>query len=141
MASYHRRLVDPDPAVHMPAARAWARYEGACSTLLPSPQTLQAYAQDAMALSLARLEAHYFVNELFLRPNQLLEDIERIRHIPAVIVQGRYDMVCPPITAEALHAAWPEAAYHIVPDAGHSAMEPGTRRRLVAACDAFAAVE
>ena len=141
LGNYHRRLVDPDPAVHLPAARAWARYEGACSTLLPSPQTLQAYAQDAMALSLARLEAHYFVNRLFLRENQLLEDIGRIRHIPGTVVQGRYDMVCPPISAEQLHQAWPEATYHIVPDAGHSAMEPGTRRRLVAACDAYAAAE
>ncbi len=141
LTNYHRRLIDPDPAVHLPAARMWARYEGACSTLMPSPQTLTAYAQDAMALSLARMEAHYFVNRLFLRDNQLLEEIDRIRHIPGAIVQGRYDMVCPPITAEALHQAWPEASYHIVPDAGHSAMEPGTRRRLVAACDSFAALD
>lgn len=138
LGAYHRRLVDPDPAVHLPAARAWSRYEGACSTLIPSAQTVQAFSQDTMALGLARMEAHYFINQLFLAENQLLRGVPRIRDIPAVIVQGRYDMVCPLVSADDLHRAWPEADYHIVPDAGHSAMEPGTRRLLVAACDRFA---
>jgi proline iminopeptidase len=140
LSSYYRRLTDPDPAVHMPAARAWSRYEGACSTLMPNPQTVQHFAQEQLALGLARMEAHYFIHRLFLAENQLLEEIDRIRHIPAVVVQGRYDMVCPAVSADDLRRAWPEAEYHIVPDAGHSAMEPGTRRRLVAACDRFAAV-
>src|SRR5690606_38912984 len=113
-------------------------YEGSCSTLLPNPQTLQHFSQDQLALGLARMEAHYFINRLFLGENQLLEEVPRIRAIPAVIVQGRYDMVCPLFSADDLHRAWPEAEYHIVPDAGHSAMEPGTRRRLVQACDRFA---
>jgi proline iminopeptidase len=138
LASFLRRLVHPDPEVHLPAARVWSRYEAACSTLLPSPQTLQAFAQDNLALGLARLEAHYFANRLFLGENQLMAELPRIRHIPTVIVQGRYDMVCPPSTAVDLVQAWPEATLHLVPDAGHSAMEPGTRRLLVAACDRLA---
>ena len=86
---------------------------------------------------MARIEAHYFVNNLFLRDNQLLEDVDRIRHLPCVIVQGRYDMVCPIVTADTLARAWPEADYIIVPDAGHSAMEPGIRRALVRATEKF----
>ena len=138
LGNYHRRLVDPDPAIHLPAARAWSAYEGACSTLLPNPQTLHHFAQETLALGLARMEAHYFANRLFLAANELLARIDRIRHIPTVVVQGRYDMVCPAFSADDLRSAWPEAEYHFVPDAGHSAMEPGTRRRLVAACDRFA---
>lgn len=137
LANYHRRLTDPDPAVHMPAARSWSTYEGACSTLLPSPETVRGFADDVTALGLARIEAHYFINDSFLRPNQLLEDVDRIRHIPAVIVQGRYDMVCPIRSADDLHQAWPEATYQIVPDAGHNAFEPGVRAALVAACEKF----
>jgi len=138
LGNYHRRLIDPDPAVHLPAAQAWSRYEGACSTLLPNPQTLQHFSRDSLALGLARMEAHYFANRLFLAENQLLAGVDRIRHIPAVVVQGRYDMVCPAFSADDLRSAWPEAEYHFVADAGHSAMEPGTRRRLVGACDRFA---
>ena len=137
LAAYHRRLTDPDPAVHMPAARAWSTYEGACCTLLPSPDTVAAFARDEMALGLARIEAHYFKNGIFLEEGQLLRDLDRIRRIPAIIVQGRYDIVCPIATADALHQAWPEADYVIVPDAGHSAMEPGIRRALVAATNRF----
>lgn len=135
LEAYHRRLMDPDPKVHLPAARAWSVYEGACSTLLPSPETVAAFGEDRMALGLARLEAHYFRNRIFLPPNALLDRVARIRGIPAVIVQGRYDCVCPPVSAADLHAAWPEATYQIVPDAGHSAMEPGIRRALVAATE------
>ncbi|GAB5469898.1 MAG: prolyl aminopeptidase [Rhodospirillales bacterium] len=138
LGGYHRRLVDPDPSVHMPAAQAWARYEAACSTLMPSPQTLQAFARDRVALALARLEAHYFTNRIFLQEAQLLQQADRIAQIPGVIVQGRYDMICPAISAYELARVWPAASLQIVPDAGHSAMEPGTRRRLVAACDSFA---
>ena len=137
LAAYHRRLADPDPAVHLPAARAWSIYEGACSTLLPSPETVAAFGSDRMALGLARIEAHYFRNDIFLPENALLEGVGKIRHIPAVIVQGRYDVVCPIVTADALHRAWPEADYVVVPDAGHSAMEPGIRAALVAATERF----
>ena len=135
LGSYLRRLVDPDPAVHMPAARAWSTYEGSCSTLMPSPETVASFGEDAKALGLARIEAHYFAHGSFLREGQLLEDLGRIRHIPATIVQGRYDMVCPIISADDLARAWPEARYVVVPDAGHSAMEPGIRAALVDAME------
>ncbi len=141
LASYYRRLTDPDPAVHLPAARAWAHYEASCSTLLPSPQTLQAFAQDSVALALARLEAHYFINGVFLEEGQLLSQADRLAQIPGVIVQGRYDVVCPAISAHDLSRVWRQGELQIVPDAGHSAMEPGTRRRLVAACDRFAELD
>jgi len=135
LESYYRRLIDPDPAVHMPAARAWSVYEGACSTLLPSPETITAFGEDRMALGLARIEAHYFRHGIFLPENSLLDNIDRIRRIPATVVQGRYDMVCPTVTADDLTRAWPEAEYVIVPDAGHSAMEPGIRAALVTAME------
>ena len=137
LASYHRRLVDPDPAVHMPAARSWSLYEGACSTLLPSQETLAHFGDDVVALGLARIEAHYFRNGVFLTPNALLDNVHRLRGIPGVVVQGRYDMVCPIVSAHELVAAWPEAKYLVVPDAGHSAWEPGIAAALVAACDRF----
>ena len=137
LTAYHTRLMNPDPAVHMPAARIWSTYEGACSTLLPSPETVAAFGSDVMALGLARMEAHYFINDIFLPQNSLLANVGRIRNIPAVIVQGRYDMVCPAVSADDLHQAWPEAEYTIVPDAGHSALEPAIRARLVEAMERF----
>jgi len=137
LGAYHKRLIDPDPAVHMPAAKAWSIYEGACSTLLPSPETVAAFGNERMALGLARIEAHYFANDIFLPENALLEGVEAVRSIPAVVVQGRYDVVCPIVTADDLHRAWPEADYQVIPDAGHSAMEPGIRRALVAATNRF----
>lgn len=140
LKAYYRRLLDPDPAVHMPAARAWSIYEGTCCTLLPSPETVESFGQDVLALGLARMEAHYFSHGIFLPENALLEGVDRIRHIPAVIVQGRYDLVCPIVTADELARAWPEAEYVIVPDAGHSAMEPGIRAALVAAMERFKAL-
>ncbi len=135
LSAYFVRLTDPDPAIHLPAARAWSAYEGACSTLLPSPDTVSAYRQDRMALGLARIEAHYFLNQMFLDSDALLRGIENIRHLPCTMVQGRYDMVCPIITAEEIYRAWPDARYVIVPDAGHSAMEPGIRRALLEATE------
>jgi proline iminopeptidase len=135
LRSYHRRLIDPEPAVHMPAARSWSTYEGSCSTLLPSPDTVASLGEDQKALGLARIEAHYFINGSFMDDGALLRGIERIRKIPTTIVQGRYDMVCPITTADELARAWPEAEYLVVPDAGHSAMEPGIRSALVAAME------
>jgi proline iminopeptidase len=135
LSAYHRRLMNPDPAVHLPAARRWSLYESACSTLLPNAALGADFSSDRIALSLARIEAHYFVGKLFLPENALLEGMGRIRHIPGVIVQGRYDVVCPPSTADDLHRAWPEAEYQLVPDAGHSAFEPGIRANLVAAME------
>jgi proline iminopeptidase len=135
LEAYHRRLTHPDPAVHMPAARAWSTYEGACSTLLPSPDTVAAFGEDRMALGLARIEAHYFRNNVVAPKDDLVRQVDAIRRIPAIIVQGRYDMVCPIVSADELARAWPEAEYVIVPDAGHSAMEPGIRGRLIAATE------
>ena len=137
LRGFHRRLVDPDPAVHMPAARAWSVYEGSCSTLLPSRETVDHFAGDVVALGLARMEAHYFVHDIFLPENALLERVHHLRAIPGVIVQGRYDVVCPIASAHDLVAAWPEVEYHVVPDAGHSVWEPGTCAALVAACERF----
>jgi len=133
LANYYRRLCDPDPAVHLAAAQAWDRYEGACSTLLPQADPAAKFDSDAAALAIARIEAHYFVHKGFLRENELIDGIARIRHLPCTIVQGRYDIVCPPVTADALSRAWPEAEYVVVPDAGHSVREPGITRELVAA--------
>jgi len=137
LTNYHRRLVDPDPRVHLPAARKWSVYEGTCCTLLPSPETVASFGQDGVALGIARMEAHYFINDIFLPENSLLQNIGKIRHIPAFIAQGRYDLVCPIETADELVRAWPEAEYVVVPDAGHSAMEPGIRSALIDATDKF----
>jgi proline iminopeptidase len=137
LSAYYSRLTDPDPAVHMPAARTWGTYEGSCSTLMPSPETVAYFAGDVVSLGLARIEAHYFKHDIFLPENYLLANVDRIRNIPGVIVQGRYDAVCPIVSADDLHRAWPEAEYHIIPDAGHSAWEPGICAALVRACEKF----
>ncbi len=137
LGSYMRRLNHPDPAIHMQAARAWSMYEGSCSTLLPSPDTVVSFAQDRTALGLARIEAHYFLHDLFLRPEGLLPGMAALAGIRAEIVQGRYDMICPARTAFELAAAWPGARLTIIPDAGHSALEPGIRRALVSAVERF----
>jgi proline iminopeptidase len=135
LAAYHRRLTNADPSVHMPAARAWSTYEGACSTLLPSPDTVAAFGEDRMALGLARIEAHYFRDNVVAPKDDLVGHIDAVRRIPAIIVQGRYDMVCPIVSADELARAWPEAEYVVVPDAGQAAMEPGIRSRLIAATE------
>jgi proline iminopeptidase len=137
LRNYHRRLTDADPAVHMPAARSWSSYEGACSTLLPSPETVAYFAGDTVALGLARIEAHYFVNNIFLPENALLANAHRLREVPGIIVQGRYDMVCPLVSAHELRRAWPRSEYRIVADAGHSAWEPGILAALVGATERF----
>jgi len=135
LTAYYRRLIDLDPRIHMPAARAWSIYEGACSTLLPNPETVAAFGEDRLALGLARIEAHFFRHHLFSVEHDLLARIDRIRDVPATIVQGRYDMVCPIRSADELARAWPTAEYIVVPDAGHSAMEPGIREQLVLATE------
>jgi len=130
LRGYLKRLFDPDPRVHLPYARAWSEYEGTCSTLLPNPDLVRHFADEA--LGLARLEAHYFAHECFLGRNELLGRIDRIRHLPASIVQARYDMVCPIVNADELARAWPSARYVIVPDAGHSVWEPPVRAAVIA---------
>lgn len=135
--AYHKLLMNPDPEVHMIAAKKWSKYEGICATLLPSPETVASFLDDQVALGLARMEAHYFINNIFLPENYLLDHIDRIRHIPAIFVQGRYDIICPILTADEVHQAWPEAEYIIVPDAGHSAFDPALCEELVRATDRF----
>lgn len=135
LAAYRTRLSDPDPTIHQPAARSWAAYETACSTLLPPTFTMSADG----ALSLARITAHYFHHRMFLTETPILENLGAVRHLPCAIIQGRYDMVCPIATAEALHNAWPDSEWTVVPDAGHSAFEPGIRAALVQATNRFAA--
>ncbi|MBL8628391.1 MAG: prolyl aminopeptidase [Rhodospirillaceae bacterium] len=148
LAAYYKRLTNPDPDVHLPAATTWCTYENACSRLLPSAPTApppeplrkrtpaQELAQ-AGSLAMARIECHYMVNQGFMAPGQLLANIGALLSHPAIIVQGRYDMVCPIITADQLAQAWPGAQYRIIPDAGHSSMEPGIRAALVKAADEF----
>jgi len=135
LGSYYRRLTDPDPAVHHPAARAWDTYESACSTLLPPVEAMPRFETDTSALAIARIEAHYFVHRAFLDDDQLLRDLGRIRHLPCTIVQGRYDIVCPIVSADTLARAWPGAELVVVADAGHSVREPGVTRELVAAVE------
>lgn len=135
LGAYWRRLEDPDPQVRIEAAKRWSEYEASCSTLLSSSSALAHYSDERVALGLARIEAHYFANRSFLRRNQLIDGIECVRHLPCAIIQGRYDMVCPIRTANDLHLAWPEADYIVVPDAGHSAWEPGICKQLVAAME------
>ena len=138
LTAYYRRLVDPDPAIHQPAAYQWSTFEASCSTLLPNPDLVSTFGSEKTALSLSRIEAHYFVHHIFLPNNSLLDNIDHIRKIPATIVQGRYDAVCPIVSADELARVWPEAHYVIVPDAGHSAFEPGITHELIAATQAFA---
>lgn len=136
LQAYYRRLTHDDPDVRIPAARAWSTWEASTSKLIPSDSLVQSFEDAKFAEAFARIEAHYFVHGGFLdHPDQLIHNVERIRHIPGFIVQGRYDVVCPPQTAWDLHQAWPEAEFHMVPDAGHSATEPGIVDRLVDATD------
>ncbi len=135
LRAYHARLTHPDAEIHLPAAKAWANFEGACSTLLLNPHNVAGLNSGRAALALARIEAHYFVNDMFLPENFFFDQLDHIKSLPAVIVQGRYDMVCPIHTADALARAWPGATYIIIPDAGHSAMESGVRSALVGATD------
>jgi proline iminopeptidase len=138
MSAYHRRLTSPDAKTRTDAARAWSVWEGATSFLWQDKSHIESSAEDEFALAFARIECHYFVNGgFFEHDDQLLRNVERIRNIPAVIVQGRYDVVCPLRGAWDLHRAWPEADLRIVADAGHSAFEPGITHELVMATDRF----
>ena len=139
VSAYYRRLTSLNPTTRQIAARAWSTWEASTSKLVPDETLVQRFGNDSFADAFARIECHYFINGgFFERENQLLEDIERIRHIPAVIVQGRYDVVCPMISAWDLHRAWPEAELKVVSEAGHSASEPGIVSALVEATDRFA---
>ena len=138
VGAYYRRLTSEDPAVRLEAARAWSVWEGSTSKLFFDYSTIEKFADADFALAFARIECHYFMNNAFFpTDNYLIENVGKIRHIPAVIVQGRYDMVCPMVSAWELHRAWPEAELRVIPDAGHAASEPGTIDALVTATDGF----
>ncbi len=137
--AFYRRLTSRQHETRVTAARAWSVWEAATSFLHTDLSNVAKWGEDQFAVQVARIECHYFVNKGFLRrEDQLLRDVRRIRHIPCVIVQGRYDVVCPMQTAWELHRAWPEAEFHVTADAGHSALEPGNADALVRATDRFA---
>ena len=139
VGAYYRRLISPDRDIRLAAARAWSIWEASTSKLLPDPSLMERFGQDEFAAAFARIECHYFVNHGFFdTDDQILRNVDRIRHIPGVIVQGRYDVVCPATTAWELHRAWPEAEFIWIPDAGHSATEKGIVDALVEATDRLA---
>ncbi len=137
LEAYCKRLFSDNPQTSAEAARTWSGYEGSCLYLLPHPDEQQRFEDPEVAVSVGRLEAHYFRNQGFMEPDQLIRNVERIRHLPAIIVQGRYDVICPPVTAWRLHQAWPEARLQMIEDAGHAAFEPGIEAALVQACNRF----
>ena len=137
LAAYCKRLFSDDARENADAARCWNRYESSCLHLLPDPLVEQELDTPEIALSVGRLEAHYFRNAGFFAPDQLLSNVGLLHHLPAVIVQGRYDVICPPATAWRLAQAWPQARLQMVDDAGHSAFEPGIETALLAATNQF----
>ncbi|WP_404784297.1 prolyl aminopeptidase [Altericista sp. CCNU0014] len=139
VSAYYRRLTSPDPLIRAVAARAWSVWEGSTSKLIPDPGLQERFAQDSFADAFARIECHYFTNKGFFETeDRLLRHCDRIGHLPAVIVQGRYDVVCPMVSAWELHKSLPQSELIVVPDAGHSMTEPGIRSALIEACDRFA---
>jgi proline iminopeptidase len=135
LEGYYKRLTGDDEELQKEAGIRWSLYEGACSSLLPNYETITTDEQKSHALALARLEAHYFRHEVLTRENSLLGHVETFRSIPATIIQGRYDVICPIVTAHKLHQLWPEANYVVVPDSGHSALDPSLRSRLIEATE------
>jgi proline iminopeptidase len=138
VTAYRKRLTGNDPKAQLEAARAWSIWEGSTIKLLPSKQNSTSYGQDQFALAFARIENHYFVNHGWLEPDQLIRDAGKLKKIPGIIIQGRYDICTPAITAWELHKAWPEADFVIVDDAGHAFDEPGILNQLIEATDRFA---
>lgn len=136
--AYHELLTGDDELVQLRAAKAWSIWEARTASLDANIDVIKHFSNSALALSLARIECHYFVNDSFLEPDQLLRDADRLAGIPGVIVHGRYDAICPLENAWQLHRAWPESELRIIPGAGHSAAEPGIRSALVEATDGFA---
>lgn len=137
LPAYVKRLFCDDPAIYTEAARAWSRYEGSCLFLEPQADAIADFESDAVSLGIGRLEAHYMRNGAFMDEDQLIKNIHKISHLPAVIVQGRYDVVCPPVSAYRLHQAWPTSILHLITHAGHAAMEPGIAQELIKATEQF----
>ncbi len=138
MQAFYKRLTGSDQIAQMHAAKAWSCWEGRTATLRPNPQVVERFAESLRALSIARIECHYFVNDAFLEPDQLLRDMPKIAHLPGIIVHGRYDAICPLDNAWALHQTWPNSELQIIREAGHSAAEPGIADALVRAADEIA---
>ncbi|MCG6899427.1 MAG: prolyl aminopeptidase [Gammaproteobacteria bacterium] len=138
VSAYYRRLIGDDEIAMMSAAKAWSLWEGRASTLLPKAAVVDHFGNPKTALSLARIECHYFMNDSFLQPNQILANVSRLNGIPGIIIHGRYDVVCPLEQAWLLHQAWPQSRLEIIQDAGHSATEPGIVDALVTATEQFA---
>ncbi|SEQ84826.1 proline iminopeptidase [Amphritea atlantica] len=138
LQAYYQRLISDNEIARMSAAKAWSVWEGRCSTLDPNGDIVDHFGDPHIALAMARIEAHYFINEAFIEPDQIIRDAHRIQQIPTVIVHGRYDMVCPIEQAFALYDALPQAELHIVRDAGHSALEAGITDNLIKATNQFA---
>ena len=138
VAAYQRRLTGTDAAERLAAAKAWSKWEAETVTLLPHPEVIEEFTDDDFAVAIARIENHYMVNKGWIEEGAMIRDAEKLRGIPAVIVQGRYDCCTPPVTAWDLHKAWPEAELNIVPDGGHLFNEPGILDGLIRATDRFA---
>lgn len=138
IGAYYRRLTSDDPGVRLEAARVWSLWEASALKLIPDQELIDEFTEPELAIALARIECHYFINKCFFETdNYLVENVDRIRHIPAVIVHGRYDIVCPFMNAWELHNAWPEASLEVIANAGHAATEPGIADALVRATDRF----
>ncbi|HEY3326231.1 MAG TPA: prolyl aminopeptidase [Novimethylophilus sp.] len=136
LTAYAHRISNDDASLHIPAARIWSAYETSIMTLLPTEPSSTPLT-DAAILARARIQLHYLTNGCFISDTPLLDQVQSFRHIPAAIIQGRYDMVCPILSAHELHKAWPETDFHIVPDAGHAAFEPGIAAALIQATERF----
>ena len=137
LTAYSRRIYNVDSSLAIPAARTWSAYEAAIMTLLPAEPSSAPALTDAAILARARIQLHYLSNGCFLSQTPLLDQVDNFRHIRATIIQGRYDMVCPILTAQELHRAWPEADLQVIPDAGHAAFEPGIAAALIQATERF----
>ena len=148
VSAYYKRLVHPDPKVHLSAAASWSRYEALCSTLIPSsasempkPKRDIIPASNECGLAISRIETHYFINNMFIKENFILNNLEKLAGLNAIIIQGRYDIICPVVNADKLACLWPGGSsavrIKIINDAGHSAMEPSVMRALVQATDSL----
>lgn len=138
LAAHYQRLTGDDDIARMASAKAWSVWEGRCSTLLPKQSVIDFFSNPHIALSLARIETHFFKNNSFLKPNQILKNAGKLKDIPGIIIQGRYDIVCPMESAWKLNQAWPGSVLEIIPDAGHAAFEKGIINALILATDDFA---
>lgn len=138
VSAHYQRLIGADDIARMASAKAWSVWEGCCSTLLPKRSVIDFFSNPHTALSLARIEAHFFKHDSFLEPNQILNNTDKLENIPGIIIQGRYDIVCPLESAWLLNQAWPDSVLEIIPDAGHAAFESGIINALILATESFA---